>query len=259
MTEPAAASHLIRFVDAAFPPVPDIGEGVAFYIGGDATHAWTDEEIAAAPQRYRLPIYVRSNPPGPGPSADVAAAVTRLQQIGAPEGTLVAWDMETAEDAAYIAAVYRLLRKAGWELIVYGSQGYVFGNDNPDGLYWGADWMGQPRIMPGDVITQFVSLKVCDESVAGDAPGGKKHLPLWDTRRPPPQPFPPGRHVASGGGSLAALAARQKCDVTAIWRTTFAGLDATVSDGQPGDLERAYLDRGDWHAPLPAGLVLWLP
>ena len=55
----------LRFYDAAYPPAkPPAADGVCIYIGGDTPHVWTLAEIEAQPARYRLPIFVRSNPAG---------------------------------------------------------------------------------------------------------------------------------------------------------------------------------------------------
>jgi hypothetical protein len=166
----------LTFYDAAWPPAraPQTA-GVCIYIGGDTPHVWTAAEIHAQTARYRLPVFVRSNPPGPGASADVVAAVRQLQAIGAPKGTLVAWDMETAADSAYIASVFRDLSSFGYQLIVYGSESAVLGNHNPDGLYWGADWTGTPHFAAHNVMTQYVSFSGYDEDLA------EASLPFWDT------------------------------------------------------------------------------
>jgi hypothetical protein len=178
----------LTFYDAAYPPNPaPHADGFCFYLpGGDELHAWTDAEIDAQTARYRLPVFVRSNPPGPGAEADVAAAVARLKHLRAPHGTLVAWDMETAEDPAYIRAVYADLKAAGFTLIVYGTQSDVTGNQAPDGLYWGADWTGTAHLHNGDAITQWVSFAGYDEDLALSS------LPFWDTRPPAPTPPPAG-------------------------------------------------------------------
>lgn len=173
----------LSFYDAAFPPSPAPSgfDGVAFYIGGDTPHVWTLAEINAQRARYRLPIFVRSNPPGPGADADVAAALRQLHAIGCPRGnTLVAWDMETAADGPYIQQVYTDMRAAGYTLLVYGSLSTVAGNRNPDGLYWGADWTNRPGLQPGTVMTQWVSRAVIDVSTA------EAVLPFWDTQPGPP-------------------------------------------------------------------------
>lgn len=163
------------FYDAAYPPGnPPKADGVAGYIGGDTPHVWTKDEWASQPPVLRLPVFVRSNPPGPGAVADVNAAVAQLKTLSAPFGCLVAWDMETAADPAYIAQVYTLLWNAGYALIVYGTESDVEGNRNPDGYYWGADWTNTAHLHPGDVITQWESLYTVDENQSA------VNLPFWN-------------------------------------------------------------------------------
>lgn len=189
----------LSFWDAAYPPSsPPHADGVVVYLGGDTPHPWTDAEVAAQHARYRLPVWVRSNPPGPGAAADVAGAVARLKALGAPKGTLVAWDMETAADAPYIRAVYALLKAAGYLLIVYGSQSAVLGNHVPDGLYWGADWTGTPHLHSPDVMTQWVSFTGYDVSLA------EASLPFWDTA---PHVLPPAGPVPGGLSGTPVVAA----------------------------------------------------
>jgi peptidoglycan hydrolase-like protein with peptidoglycan-binding domain len=174
-----AAVADLTFADAAFlpDPLPDT-DGFCFYIGGDTPHVYTAAEITQLKARYRylLPIFTRSDPPGPGAAADVAEAVSQLRTAGAPAGTLVAWDSETSTDAGYIRDVFARLNADGYKLIDYGSQSFVSGNQNPDGYYWGGDWTGVPHLHPGDVMTQWVSFSGYDESLAVSS------LPFWDTR-----------------------------------------------------------------------------
>lgn len=189
----------LTFADAAtMPATLPAADGFAFYIGGDTPHIWTAAEVAELKQHYRflLPVFVRSNPPGPGAQADVAAAHAQLRDLNAPPGILVAWDSETAVDAAYIAQVYGLLSAAGDKLIDYGSQNFVTGNKNPDGWYWGADWTSRSHLTGTDEMTQWTSGGF-DQSLA------QASLPFWDTRpgnvvatrTPPP---PPGQWVPGG-------------------------------------------------------------
>ena len=150
----------LTFYDAAWPPAhPPVADGVCIYIGGDTPHVWSLADIASQKARYRLPIFVRSNPPGPGAAADAASAVAALHSIGAPRGTLGRLGHGDCSDAAYIRAVYGDLNAAGYKLIVYGTQSTVMGNDNPDGLYWGADWTDVPHFAWHNVITQWVSVQ----------------------------------------------------------------------------------------------------
>lgn len=114
----------------------------------------------------------------------MAACLAQLAIIGCPQGSLVAWDMETAVDPAYIEQVYTLLTAGGYKLIVYGSQSVVTGNRNPDGLYWGAQWTNVPHLTSGDAMTQYVSFQNYDLSEA------ETGLPFWNTS-PVPVPAPP--------------------------------------------------------------------
>jgi len=159
----------LTFYDAAWPPAPPPKtDGVCGYIGGDTPHVWTAADWRSQTARYRLPIFVRSNPPGPGASADVVTAVRQLQAIGAPKGMLVAWDMETAADSAYIASVFRDLSSFGYRLIVYGSES--------------TDWTGTAHFARGDQMTQYVDFGGYDEDLA------QSSLPFWDTRAGAPTP-----------------------------------------------------------------------
>ena len=55
----------LTFYDAAWPPArPPVADGCCIYIGGDTPHVWSLADIASQRARYRLPIFVRSNPPG---------------------------------------------------------------------------------------------------------------------------------------------------------------------------------------------------
>jgi Putative peptidoglycan binding domain len=192
----------LTFYDAAYPPAhPPKADGVAFYIGGNTPHVWTTAEIAAQRVRYRLPIYVRSNVAGASAAADVAEAVARLHFIGAPEGTLVAWDLEAAVSAVYIHDVFQKLKAAGYVLIVYGSQSAVLGNKSPNGLYWGADWTNVPHFARGNEMTQFVSFTAYDESVA------LASLPFWDTQAGSPHPSPAPSWEDKLMASLPAISA----------------------------------------------------
>jgi hypothetical protein len=182
----------LTFADAATPPatLPDT-DGFAFYIGGDTPHIWTPAEVDRLKGKYRflLPIFTRSNPPGPGALADVAEAQAYLKSVDAPPGIVVAWDSETAVDAAYIAQVYGLLAAGGDKLMDYGSQSFVTANRNPDGWYWGADWTSRPHMTSPDQMTQWAS-GAFDQSLASAT------LPFWDTRpaqvtrKPSPPPGP---------------------------------------------------------------------
>jgi hypothetical protein len=145
----------LRFYDAAYPVTAHIKDvvGVAGYIGGDTPHVWTKEEWDAQGYRYRLPIFVRSDPALADVAGDVAAAVAKLHELGAPKHTAVALDSETAANAAYTAGFSVGLAKADYPIIEYGSLGHLLQNANPDGWYWCAD-PGAKGMVKGFVGTQ---------------------------------------------------------------------------------------------------------
>lgn len=168
----------LLFADMAYPlsSYPAGIDGIAFYGGGDTPHVWTLQEIIACPYRYRLPIFTRSDPTSASATADAAAMATYLHSIGAPAGTLTALDSETSVDAAYVKSYVTTLNSLGWKVIDYGSASSVFGNDNPDGYYWAADWTNQEHLVSGSQMTQYVSFSSYDESEAVSS------LPFWDTQ-----------------------------------------------------------------------------
>ena len=74
-----------------------------------------------------------------------------------------------------------------------------------------------------------------------------------------PPPFPSGRHVVDGTGTLAGLAKRQGCQVADIWWQTILSEDTPAATGKLGPLQRAYLNAGKWDETMPAGMIVWLP
>ena len=187
----------LSWISCSTPPAiyPKNIDGIAFYIGGDTPHVWTLAEIQACPYRYRLPIFVRSNPTASSVAAsiDANACLAALKEIGAPKGTLVAWDSETSVDPEYIQSVYALMKTGGYPIIDYGSQSTLWGNENPDGYYWGADWTSVEHLHSGDVMTQWDSLAGWEDNISLSA------LPWWDTLTPAAgyaiTALPPGRWV----------------------------------------------------------------
>jgi hypothetical protein len=169
----------LKFVDAAFPESITGGpyDGVAGYIGGDTPHIWTKAEWAARPEKFRLPIWVRSNPTNAVEGTDDATgALAQLAAIGAPKGTMIALDSETSIDPSYVLAFYIKIKAGGYILIEYGTQSDVLQNLNPDGYYWGADWTDAPHIHVNDAGTQYVSFANYDVSEFASV------LPFWNTK-----------------------------------------------------------------------------
>jgi putative peptidoglycan binding protein len=199
----------LLFADAAYPAGISGGpyDGVAFYAGGDAYHVWTPAELAARPERYRLPIWVRSNPQGAAQAtADAGLLLGALTLYGTPAGILVALDSETSADPAYVRAFVAAVNLGGHHVIDYGSQSTVAGNANPDGYYWGADWTDVAHLHSGDTGTQYVSFSGYDLSEMAS------ELPFWDIR----------------GGTLPSAAVSN-------WTETLVNTLPTLAQGATGE------------------------
>ena len=168
----------ILFIDAASPPDSlDGAQGLVFYAGGDTPHVWSPADIGKFDPDYLLPTWVRSNPSVSLAIPDAMAFILRLETVyHAPKGVLTALDSETSINPAYVADFVRVMNQAGYPVIDYGSESTLFGNKNPDGYYWGADWSGHPGIRPGEDATQYISFKDHDLS---DFDG---KLPLWKVK-----------------------------------------------------------------------------
>jgi hypothetical protein len=241
----------LTFYDAAYPPAsPPRTDGVLIYIGGDALHVWTTAEIAAQKARYRLPVWVRDNPAAVSPALDAAVCVRALRAIAAPAGTLVALDSEMTADPAWVHAFVGAVNTAGYRVIDYGTQSTVFGNANPDGYYFGADWTGVPHIAARDQITQWVSFAGYDEDLA------QSSLPFWDTQ-PAAAPVI-ASWVAAGEGALAGMCA-------GIFRNAVSTVLRLTAEHSAHGLYTAamstYLDGvfAQDRAEVPADTVVWHP
>jgi peptidoglycan hydrolase-like protein with peptidoglycan-binding domain len=175
----------LTFVDAAYAGAITGGpyDGVCFYLpGGDAYHPWPLADLQARPERYRLPVWVRSNPAAVNPVHDAYECANQLYTYGVPRGALVALDSETSIDPAWVRSFVTQLNADSHPVIDYGSQSSVFGNKNPNGYYWGADWTDVEHLASGDDMTQYAHYPNQDLDAA--SPG----LPFWDTRpATPPQ------------------------------------------------------------------------
>lgn len=142
--------------DAAFPnPAVDPNvDGCLVYIGGDTPHVWTDAEIAAGHGRYRVPVYVRSNPQNADPIGDAGQAIAWLDAHSVPKGVVVVLDLETAVDPAYVLAFGNRLHQAGYLVWPYGSKSTLFKNPALDG-YFVADYTQVEHQFNGTVMTQW--------------------------------------------------------------------------------------------------------
>ncbi|HEU5331833.1 MAG TPA: hypothetical protein VFU73_03700 [Actinocrinis sp.] len=169
-----------RLYDASSPPPDPHLDVCGFYIGGDTPHVWSDAEIAGQSARWRLPIYVCDNPGQRDPASDAGAAVAWLRSHGVPPGCALALDFETAVNGGYVTAFDKVVRSAGWTLLLYGSLSSVTQNPRPSAGYWTASWTGAAHLDAGAAATQYISDtqlgRPYDLSEVSDA------LVLWDTR-----------------------------------------------------------------------------
>ena len=167
--------------DAAYPPSPPPAtDVVCFYGGGDTPHVWTAAEIAVQPARYRLPIFVRSNPAQANATADASAFFNWLRSVGCPLGSCTVLDIETAIDVGYVSKFTAILRFIGYKVLLYGSASTLFANPRCDGYFVALP--GSTAIPPNCVGVQY-----------GQGGGGAWDLDwflptlhLWDTHPAPP-------------------------------------------------------------------------
>lgn len=199
---PDTASHLRTMVDSAYPlhnppsPVPDI---VLIYAGGDTVHPWTPAEIAAMPERFRWPCWVRSNPQEHDPAVDAAQFAHWLAAHAVPKGTSVILDLETAVSAVFVNAFNLAMRAAGYLVAKYGSQSTIWDNPKTSGgtylaLPGPAELTGE-----GDEIARQYAFDGDHDLSVVDA---QDVVPLWDMR-PPRKPY---LHHADGTRSLDRIA-----------------------------------------------------
>ena len=161
--------------DASTPPEsPPEVDCVCIYIGGDTPHVWTDEEIAAQKARYRLPIWVRSNPQVANPLADAQATLGWLTAHGAPPGCSVMLDLETAVAVNYVTEYADHLAEASYKTLPYGSSSTIFDNPKCDGYF--IDEPGVEQADPRGVGTQYAFDGDYDLSWIDDS------VTLWDTQ-----------------------------------------------------------------------------
>lgn len=171
--------------DAAYPPpAPPTWDVVAGYLGGDTPHVWSRAEWESQPARYRLPIWVRSDPVGHDGAAEARAACARAAAIGQPAGTTIALDLETAVAPAYVSAFNAEALRLGYRVEKYGSSAYIFKNPGTSAGTWDADWVtpATPHLNDYATATQYASdtqlHQPWDASLIEDS------VPLWDTHLP---------------------------------------------------------------------------
>jgi hypothetical protein len=189
-------TSVLQFIDASTPleewpaetPEHNPIDGIGFYIGGDTPHVWSLVELESCPYRYRLPLYVASDMTNRNAVEDAGNAIVALKHTYGAPLCVLGLDTETGVDPEYVKAFYNVVNAAGYTLLDYGSNAYVFGNDIPNGYYWAADWLNPPeRTMARDSVgTQYQSLTAYDEDIMSTI------LPYWDTHVVNPE-VPPGQ------------------------------------------------------------------
>jgi hypothetical protein len=222
--------------DSAYPPSNPPHDQVVFgYLGGDTPHVWTPAEWAAQKARYRVGIWTRSNPVGAAQGkSEGEAAVAAWRALGAPAGTLLVLDYETAINSAYLAAFDTAAVAGGCKVAVYGSTSTVYRNPKPSGGYFPADITNTPHLVPGTLITQYEFESGWDDD---EVAAGATSM-LWDT-----QP-------AQGGSTM-----------TVNWNDTIEGIGGRPKGNQVNymltDLSR-FRDAlfGDKTVQIPAGSPL---
>jgi hypothetical protein len=184
--------------DAAYPPpAPPPWEVVAGYLGGDTPHSWSKAEWDSQPARYRLPIWVRSNPDGYDGAAEARTACTRAAAIGQPAGTTIGLDLETAIAPAYVSAFNSQAHALGYAVEEYGSSASIFKNPGTTAGIWDADWNapGDPHLDANATATQYANGTQLDQP--WDASLIDDSVSLWDMQEPisPPPDTPPWRAI----------------------------------------------------------------
>lgn len=222
--------------DAAYPPSNAPRDQVVLgYLGGDTPHVWTPAEWKAQPARFRIGIWTRSNPIGAAQgTSEGKAALAAWRTLGAPGGTLIVLDYETAQNAAYLQAFDAQVVAGGCKVAVYGSTSTVYKNPKPSGGYFPADITDTPHLVPGTLITQWKFESGWDD----DEIDASAETMLWDTQ-------------AAQGGTTMSIG----------WNDTIEGIG-----GRKGGNEVAYILTdigrlrdclfGDTTVAVPAGSPL---
>lgn len=129
--------------DAAYAEnIPGDTVVVFGYFGGpNAYHVWSDSDWARFTGKPKVPIWVA----GYDGAGEAQEALRALKQLGVPPGSVIAIDLETRSDKAYVDGFYAVLHQVGYKVWVYGSAETVFNNPPCNG-YWVAFYTGQPNM-----------------------------------------------------------------------------------------------------------------
>jgi hypothetical protein len=211
-------SELSGFDAAYCPKNPPQADVVAFYgPGGDQLNVWTQQEIEAQPARFRLPIFVRSNPLQASAYADAGNFLAWLRQINAPPCAVVL-DLETAVAPSYVTAFGGVVKGAGYDILPYGSSSTLFKNPVLDGYFVALP--GATSIPSNCVAVQY-----------GQGGGGawdldlfSSTIKLWDTAPSQEEEMPYAVLNSKGTGYIIATDLSHKTGVpdSADWTTLVA-------------------------------------
>jgi hypothetical protein len=230
-----------RMYDAAYAPSsPPAWEVVGGYIGGNAYHVWTDAEWASQRARYRLPIYVRSNPGSHDPHADAAAAIAWLRAHRVPHGCAVSLDLETAVNRAYVRAFDADIVAAGYVTLDYGSISTILQNGRTSGGIWAAHYTGTPHLEAGTDATQWANDTML--GVPYDASLISDSVPLWDTQHTQEDDMAAVSSVGASGGQQIPASS----DASIQFGTVYSDKHKFVSPGKDGKALSVYPDDDYW-------------
>jgi hypothetical protein len=251
-----------QMIDSAYPlktqPLVDgrLADIVLIYAAGDTPHPWSKAEIAAQPNRYRWPCFVRSNPGQVDAGLDAASFILWLEQHDVPQDTAVILDLETAVNTHYVNTFNLALRAAGYNVTKYGSRSTIWENPKTDGGTFVA-WPGydpdHDKTIGDTVAVQYKFAGRYDVSYVWDS------VPLWDTvDAQPPGPF---RHVVPAGNTqtwhaLAVSRGTEDDKLAAVTRANLNPVNLAVFDAFIA-LDDALKAAGLPLAAMPSGMVWW--
>lgn len=129
--------------DAADPAKIPAGPPDAIVAGylnpGDPLKPWKLKDWERFGKRRKLPILVRSDPAGGSEAeADAFAALRNLYDLGADAPCLVALDIETARDPAYVTRFGAVLNHYLYRVLPYGSRTNLLALPKLDGRWLAA-------------------------------------------------------------------------------------------------------------------------
>lgn len=192
---------LYNGADTAAPghPLPAGTKILCGYIGAhdlpgqpDALHVWTRAEwnqyldagspLYGGPELRSLPIFVHDFPGDPVQLANNACDAAVDLGWAHRLGRLIAVDLETLVDAAYVSGLNKQIRARGFRCMKYGSPSTINQNPATDGGTWMALLLAhRPSVLPPDTVgdqwrfgTEW-DLSVFDKFVYDNCGVGPRH------------------------------------------------------------------------------------